>query len=182
MKESGDVGLKFYLMMKKNIRENSLFEELNIPLPILYFLTFYCFTEKLSVDKAFIEINDNKNIFGGKTCSKKGITKVFSILRNKIRINMHKNWNKELMGNNLSDLGYPVFEIDESEIIGNNEVIYWMFGMIDRVNKECRVYCVLNDRTANNLMKLIKENIATDENKNMDRLISNLFVTRGYNC
>ena len=43
-----------------------------------------------------------------------------------------------------------------------------MFGMIDRVNKECRVYCVLNDRTANNLMKLIKENIATNENEDMD--------------
>ena len=67
---------------KKNIRENSLFEEVNIPLPILYFLTFYCFKEKLSIEKAFIEINDNKNLFGGKTCSIKGITKVFSIIRN----------------------------------------------------------------------------------------------------
>ena len=67
---------------KKNIRENSLFEEVNIPLSILYFLTFYCFKEKLSIEKAFIEINDNKNLFGGKTCSIKGITKVFSIIRN----------------------------------------------------------------------------------------------------
>ena len=49
---------------KKNIRENSLFEEVNIPLSILYFLTFYCFKEKLSIEKAFIEINDNKNLFG----------------------------------------------------------------------------------------------------------------------
>jgi len=50
---------------KKN-RENSLFEEVNIPIPILYFLTLYCFTEKLSIEKAFIEINDNKNLFGVK--------------------------------------------------------------------------------------------------------------------
>ena len=133
---------------KKNIRENSLFEDVNIPLPILYFLTIYCFTEKLSIGKAFIEINDNKILFGGKTCSMKGITKVYSLIRNKIRTKMHKIWNKDLMGNNLSENGYPVFEIDESEIIGNKEIIYWMFGIIDRVTKESRVYCILNDTTA----------------------------------
>ena len=44
---------------------------------------------------------------------------------------MHTIWNKDLMGNNLSEKGYTVFEIDESEIIGNNEIIYWMFGIID---------------------------------------------------
>ena len=54
------------------------------------------------------------------------------------------------------------------EIIGNSEVIYWMFGLIDRVNKERRVFCVLNDRTSINLMKLIKENISTNENQDMD--------------
>ena len=43
---------------KKNIRENSVFEYINIPLPILYFLTFYCFTEKYSLDKSFLEVND----------------------------------------------------------------------------------------------------------------------------
>ena len=40
--------------------------------------------------------------------------------------------------------------------------------MIDRLTKECRVYWVLNDRTANNLMKIIKDNIATNENEDMD--------------
>ena len=81
---------------------------------------------------------------------------------------MHKIWNYKLMGDNLTDKGYPVFEIDESEIIGNNDVIYWMFGIIDRITKESRVFCVLNDRTANNLMKIIKDNIGTNENQDMD--------------
>ena len=81
---------------------------------------------------------------------------------------MHKNWNKDLMGNNLSEHGYPVFEIDENEIIGNSEIIYWMFGIIDSITKESRVYCILNDRTANNLMKIIQNNIATNENEDMD--------------
>jgi len=59
------------------------------------------------------------------------------------------------MGNNLSKSGCPVFEIDESEITGNNEIIYWMFGIIDLLIKECRIYSILNDKTANNLKKII---------------------------
>jgi hypothetical protein len=43
-----------------------------------------------------------------------------------------------------------------------------MFGIIDRVTKESRVYCILNDRTANNLMKIIQKNIATNQNEDMD--------------
>ena len=66
------------------------------------------------------------------------------------------------MGNNISSEGYPVFEIDESEIIGNNKTIYWMFGIIDRISKEHLVFYVLNDRTTNNLMQIIKENLATN--------------------
>ena len=154
--------------IKKNIRDNSVFELVNIPLPIIYFLIFYCFTEKFSIEKSFIEINDNKNLFEGQICTKNAISKLFSLLREKIKNNMHKIWNYKLMGDNLTDKGYPVFEIDESEIIGNNDVIYWMFGIIDRITKESRVFCVLNDRTANNLMKIIKDNIGTNENQDMD--------------
>ena len=43
-----------------------------------------------------------------------------------------------------------------------------MFGIIDRLTKESRVYCILNDRTANNLMNIIQNNIATNENEDMD--------------
>ncbi len=98
----------------------------------------------------------------------KGITKVYSLIRNKIRTKMHKIWNKDLMGNNLSEKGYPVFEIGEIEIIGNSEIIYWIFGIIDRLTKESRVYCILNDRASNNLMKIIQNNIATNENEDTD--------------
>ena len=73
------------------------------------------------------------------------------------------------MGNNLTESGFPIFEIDESEIIGNSEVIYWMFGIIDRISKESRVFCVLNNRSSDNLLKLIKDNIATqNQNMNLD--------------
>ena len=154
--------------LKKNIRVNSVFEFINIPLPILYFLLIYCFTEKYSLEKSLTEVNANKNLFGGKTCSKNSIGKFYSLLREKIKTSMHKIWKNNIMGNNITKKGYPVFEIDESEIIGNNEVIYWMFGIIDRITKESRVFCVLNDRTSNNLMNILKENIATNENQDMD--------------
>jgi len=117
--------------------------------------------------KSFIEVNQNKDLFGGKTCSKNAIMKLYSLLREKKKT-MHRKWNNNKMGSNISPDGYPIFEIDESEIIGNNQVIYWMFGIIDRVSKDCRVFCVLNDRTANNLMKIVKDNFATNENPDMD--------------
>ena len=154
--------------VKINIRENSVFENINIPLPIIYFLILYCFTEKYSIDKSYIEIKDNQNLFGDKNCTKNSISKLYSLLRERIKNSMHKIWKNNLMGNNPSEHGYPVFEIDESEIIGNNEIIYWMFGIIDRISKDSRVFCVLNDRTSNNLMKIIKDNISTNENVDMD--------------
>ena len=76
--------------IKKNIRDNSVFELVNIPLPIIYFLIFYCFTEKFSIEKSFIEINDNKNLFEGQICIKNAINKLFSLLREKIKNNVHK--------------------------------------------------------------------------------------------
>ena len=154
--------------VKVNIRENSVFEYINIPLPNIYFLIIYCFIEKYSIDKSYIEIKDNQNLFGDKNCTKNSISKLYSLLRERIKNSMHKIWKNNMMGDNITEKGYPVFEIDESEIIGNNEVIYWMFGIIDRISKESRVFCVLNNRTSNNLIKIIKDNISTRENLNMD--------------
>ena len=52
--------------------------------------------------------------------------------------------------------------------------------MIDRILKDCRVFCVLNDRTSNNLMKIIKDNIGTNENEDMDLDEESLENTRIY--
>ena len=38
---------KIIVQEEKNIRKNSLFEEFNIPLSILYFLTLYCIYRKI---------------------------------------------------------------------------------------------------------------------------------------
>ena len=43
-----------------------------------------------------------------------------------------------------------------------------MFGIIDRIPKEARIFCVLNNRTADNLMRIIINNIATTNNINLE--------------
>ena len=45
---------------------------------------------------------------------------------------------------------------DESKIISSNNLIYWMFGVIDRNTKEARVRCVLNNRTKIKQLPIIK--------------------------
>ena len=56
-------------------------------------------------------------------------------------------------------MGYASVEIDESEIIGNSQEIYWMFGIIDRKIKDARIFCVLNNRTKENILAIIKNNV-----------------------
>ncbi len=77
----------------------------------------------------------------------KGITKVFLIIRNKMKDKIHQKLKTDLMGNNLSEYGYPVFKIKCELIIYKEIIIYLIFEMVDRLLKSCRVYCVLNDIT-----------------------------------
>ena len=66
--------------------------------------------------------------------------------------------------------GVARVEIDESEIIGNQNKILWMFGMIDRADKETRVFRVMSNSTKENLLPIIKVNIYTyneSENEEM---------------
>ena len=96
------------------------------------------------------------------------INKIFQNLSNKIRINMHKEWKNKILGCEPSDNGVARVEIDESKIIGNYAKTIWMFGMIDRADKEARVYCVLDDRTQENLISYVRNNIYT-VNDDLDR-------------
>ena len=52
---------------------------------------------------------------------------------------MHKKWQNNILGIEPSDKGVAHIEIDESKIIGNSEKVLWMFGMIDRADKEARI-------------------------------------------
>lgn len=83
------------------------------------------------------------------------------MFRRAIKIKMHKDWSKNYLGIELSEGGVPRIEIDESKILGNENRIYWMFGMICRASKKCRIYCVLNNRTRDALLPILKANVTT---------------------
>ena len=46
------------------------------------------------------------------------------------------------MGNNISSEGNPIFVLNECEIIGNNEIIYLMFSIIDEFKRKLSFLCV----------------------------------------
>ena len=61
------------------------------------------------------------------------------------------------LGLEPSEDGKALIEIDESKIIGNANSVIWMFGLIDRSDKQARVYCFMNDRICNRLLDIIKK-------------------------
>ena len=71
--------------------------------------------------------------------------------------------------------GKSRIEIDESKIIGNDTTILWIFGLIDRADKQARIYCVMNERTSNNLLGIVKKNVFT-----LDAIEDDDFKTRIY--
>ena len=179
----GDVEAISPSMIVKVILETNQFLKILIYQYLYYISLHFIVSLKIiySIDKTLIECNNNKNLFENYTISKPSIIKIYNILRNKIKIEMHKNWKNKLLGESITEKGFAAIEIDESEIIGNSEIIYWMFGLIDRVTKEARIFCVLNDRTKNNLLPLVKNNVLSndmnefedDENMEIDEKYQN---------
>ena len=91
---------------------------------------------------------------------------------------------KNPLGTEPDKGGVARVEIDESKIIGNYNKVYYQFWMIDRVNKKARVYCVLDNRTKESLLPLIKNNIYTIDDirvnhyESIQDLNENCFSTR----
>ena len=83
-------------------------------------------------------------------------------VRDKIRKKMHIKWKKDLHAIEINpELGYPFVEIGESIIISSGNEIFWMFGLIDRHTKDARIRCILNNRTKERLLPIVKEYINT---------------------
>ena len=84
--------------------------------------------------------------------------------------------------------GFSTIEIDESSILMDSNMIYWMFGLIQRNTKEACIYYVLNDRTKSNLLSIVQNNVETDDSnynlseeeslQNFDLLRLLLFIPR----
>ena len=79
---------------------------------------------------------------------------------------MHRNWILHPLGSEPSEKGMPRIEIDESEIIVNQNNKNRMFGLIAPIDKEARVFCVLNNRTKENLLPIIERNVLTNNTDN----------------
>ena len=167
---------------KINLRIYSVFEDCRYSIQIIYFLLFYCFTEKKSINSTLTECESFAKQIGVLGITKQSIINFFAHLRNILKTKMHIKWSKTLLGEDsiLDNNGYISCEIDESEIIGNSNVIYWMFGIVERSTKEARIFCVLNNRTKENLLPLIKNNVITAENEDEDLSENESVKTRIY--
>ena len=129
--------------VKVNIRKDSIFESSRLPIQILYFLIYFWFGENKRVNSSVIEYNNFCNQIGiNYKITDEGVRNFFTILRKKLKESFHSKWKKSFLGEEVGPNGYGAVEIDESEIIGNQDHIYWMFGSIDRFTREARVFCV----------------------------------------
>ena len=54
--------------------------------------------------------------------------------------------------------GYTSIEIDESSIIANSQVVYSMFGLIQRSSKDAHIFYVINNRTKEKLLPYVINN------------------------
>ena len=166
--------------IKINIRRKSILEGIHINLQILYFIIFHCFVENKSLNETLGETEEFAKQLGICGITKAILSNVYGILRNKIRLSTHNLWSKSFLGQTINTYGYASVEIDESKIISNGNETFWKFGMISRETKEASVYCVLNDRTKNNLLAIIKKNIITYDEEDEDLSEINSIKTRIY--
>ena len=85
------------------------------------------------------------------------IIKIFRQIKHKIKLYYHSLWSLIELGLEPIEDSKARIEIDESKVIGNDNSVIWMFGLIDRAEKQARMYCVMNDRTHKRLLYIIKK-------------------------
>ena len=147
--------------VKINIRKDTIFENIKINLISIYFIIYECLLNNLSANKAFIEFNEFKKHINVPDVSQKNINKLYAALRNKIKRKTHEIWRKEpLCYHNDGEIARV--EIDESKLLGNQNQVYWMFGIIERSTKNCRVFTVLDNRSREVLLPLVINNVYTN--------------------
>lgn len=107
---------------KLSIRTGSFIENIRINLITINFLLVDCSIINLSSNKAAIEYNKLNEELNIGNVSIQNIQKFFRTVRNKIKVNAHKEWKKKFLGEEPSTGGVPKIEIDESKILGNSMV------------------------------------------------------------
>lgn len=148
--------------VKIHIRKDSIFESFKINITILYFLLFFFFTENISINNSYEKCKIFCQDIGEGSITPVSIGKFFACVRDKILKKMHIKWKKDLLAIEINpELGYPSVEIDESKIISSGNEIFRIFGLIDRQTKDAQIRGVLNNRTKERLLPIVKEYINT---------------------
>lgn len=148
--------------IKYNIRKNLFFfENIKIPLSLIYYLSFKCFIENMSTNKSLTNSEELCKKLHIPNTTHKSIIKLFRLLRNRIKISFHLQWNRTKLALDPAENGHPSVEIDETALIGNSNSVIWAFGIIDRATKQTRVFCFMNDRRKETLNPIIKKHVNT---------------------
>ena len=70
---------------------------------------------------------------------------------------MHNFWKNNVLGTTISVHGVPRLEVDESKIFGNANKVY----IADRASKDYRVFCLMDNRSKETLLPIVKKNAFT---------------------
>ena len=149
--------------MKINFRKNSIFENIKLNINTIHYLIYNCFLENYSLDTAYTRIHNFCDILNNHKQNKHTIVRLFRILKNKIKIYYHTKRKNEPLGIEPAENGKSRIEIDESKVIVNYNSTIWMFGLIDRYNKDARVFCVMSNRTKEKLLPIVRDNVYTND-------------------
>ena len=162
--------------IKVNICTKSIFENIKMDINTIYYLIYKCFLDNCSLETSCDRIGTFCNILGSIKTNK---TNYYRILKNKLKIFYHTLCKKEALGLEPSENGKSRIEIDESKIIGNSNNIIWIFGIIDRSNKDASIFCVISDRTKEKLLLIIWDNVYTndEEDESRTRIYSDYFAS-----
>ena len=98
--------------VKINIRKNSILENMHLNIQILYFLIFFCFTEKKSINDSLIESTKYAEALGICGTTKQSIINIYAILRKKLKDTMHFKWSQKMLAEDPNENGYSTIEID----------------------------------------------------------------------
>ena len=69
--------------------------------------------------------------------------------------------------------GVPLVKIDKSKIVANQSITFWIFGIIDRPDKACRIFCFKDNSIKESLLPLLKENVITNDDIKINNYNSN---------
>ena len=132
---------------------------MRIPLNGLNYLIYNCFINQYTIKQSFNEILKFLDIMKMQNISQNLIIKIFRQLRQLIKVYYHKYLEHNPLGAEPGENCKCLIEINESKVIGNEQCVKWILGLIDLTGKQARIYYVMNYHTYDTLLKIVKKMI-----------------------